>query len=165
MAIEFHEAGHQQDWYWKARYSLWCSALESLFTSQSPEHQGSRVAKERIKWFLGQNTPIYEAGDIPDYLPQPNITILTVVDDLYKVRNFLAHGDRIPDEFFQRKLRQGIQDELNVLSVLMEALSFIIRKSLLRILQERLIGHFADAASSETYFEAAGLTNSGLRQR
>jgi hypothetical protein len=166
MAVEFHEAGHFQDWYWKARYSLWCSALEGLFTSQSAEHQGSLVAKERIKWFLGESTSIYEAGDIPSFIrPQPKITVGAVVDDLYTVRNFIAHGDRVPDDFFQRKLRQGVGEDLSVLQVLLEALSFIIRKSLLRILKDNLLNEFANAASSEAYFGAAGITNTALRPR
>jgi hypothetical protein len=166
MALEFHEAGHFQDWYWKARYSLWCSALEALYTSQSSEHQGSLVAKERIKWFLGENTSIYDHGDIPNYImPQPNITVGAVTDDIYTVRNCIAHGDRVPDDFFQRMMREGVGGELSVLQVLIEALSFIIRKSLLRILQNNLLQHFADAASSEAYFGAAGLTNAAIRQR
>ena len=165
MAVDFHEAGHFQDWYWKARYSLWCSALEALVTSQSREHQGSLVAEERIKWFLGENTSIYESGDIPDYLPQPNITVGAVVDDLYKVRNFIAHGDRVPDDFFERRLRQGLEGELNAIQVLIEALSFIVRKSILRILQQNLLPHFADPTSCEAYFGAAGLTNTEIRQR
>jgi hypothetical protein len=166
MAVEFHEAGHLQDWYWKARYSLWCSALEALFTSQSPEHQGGLVAKERIKWFLGENTSIYDPGDIPKFIdPQPNITVGDVVDDLYTVRNLIAHGDRVPDEFFERKVRRGINGELSLLQVLIEALSFIIRKSLLRILQEGLLRHFADAGSSEAYFGGGGLTNKAIRQK
>jgi hypothetical protein len=165
MAVQFHEAGHFQDWYWKARYSLWCSALEALFTSQSREHQGSLVAKERIKWFLGERTSIYDPGDIPNFIhPQPNITVGAVVDDLYTVRNFVAHGDRVPDRFFQRK-REGVGEELSVLQVLTEALSFIIRKTMLRILQGNLLQHFADAASSEAYFGTAGLTKAAIRQK
>jgi len=166
MAVEFHEAGHFQDGYWKARYLLWCSALEALFTSQSPDHRGSLVAEERIKWFLSENRSIYDPGDIPDFVePRPNITVGSVVDNLYTVRNVIAHGDRVPDKFFQEKLRKGVGDDLSHLQVLIEALSFIIRKSLLRILQEGLLQHFADAASSEAYFGAAGLTNTALRRR
>lgn len=123
------------------------------------------MAKERIKWFLGGNTPIYGPGDIPDYLPQPNITIGDIVDDLYRVRNFVAHGDRIPDEFFQRTMRQGLNGALNVLVVLNEAVSFIVRKSLLRIVQDNLLDHFASAGTAEAYFAAAGLTRSAIKQR
>jgi hypothetical protein len=166
MAVDFHEAGHFQDWYWKARYSLWCSAVEALFTSQAREHQGSLVAEERIKWFLGAGTSIYEAGDIPAYIrPQPNITVGGVVDELYTLRNCIAHGDKVPNEFFERKLRQGVNGELSLVQVLIEALSFIIRKSLLRILRDGLLDKFADAASSEAYFDAAGLTNTAIRKR
>jgi hypothetical protein len=165
MAVQFHEAGHFQDWFWKSRYTLWCSALESIFTSQTPEHRGSLVARERIKWFLGENRCIYDPGDIPDYIdPKPNVTIGTVVEDLYTIRNFIAHGDRIPDEFFQRKLRRGLAGELSVVEVMIEALSFITRKSLLRILRENLLQHFMDAAASDAYFGAAGLTNMAIRQ-
>ena len=165
MAVDFHEAGHFQDSYWKARYLLWCSAVEAIFTSQHREHRGSFVAKERIKWFLGANTLIYEPGDIPDYVPQPTITIREIVDDLYRVRNFVAHGERIPDEFFQRTMRQGLNGALNVILVLNEAVSFIVRKSLLRIIQDNLLDHFASAETAEAYFAAAGLTLNAIRQR
>ncbi len=166
MAVEFHEAGHFQDWYWKARYSLWCSALEALYTSQTPEHRGSLVARERIKWFLGANTSIYDKGDIPDYVyPQPNVTVGSIVEDLYTLRNFIAHGDRVPDDFYNRKSRQGISREHSLLEVLIEALSFIIRKSLLRILRENLLQNFSNAVGSEAYFGAAGLTTTVIRQK
>jgi hypothetical protein len=166
MAVDFHEAGHFQDWYWKARYSLWSSALESLFTTQAKEHQGSSVARERIKWFLGENTSIYDPGDIPDFVvPKPSTTVGAVVDDLYVVRNLIAHGDRVPDEFFNRRMTGSIGNELSVVDVLIEALSFIVRKSLLRILQDNLLQHFTGAVSSEAYFDAAGLTNTAIRRR
>jgi hypothetical protein len=165
MAVEFHEAGHFQDWYWKARYSLWCSALEALFTSQSREHQGSLVAEERIKWFLGESTSIYDVGDIPSYIsPQPRIRVGDLVSELYIVRNCIAHGDRVPDDFFERKARQGVSGELSMIQVLIEALSFVVRKTLLRVLRDNLLNHFENAASSEAYFGAAGLTNTSLRQ-
>jgi|SRR6185312_11394931 len=166
MAVEFHEAGYFQDWYWKARYSLWCSALESLYTSQTHGNKGSLVAKERIKWFLNESTSIYDPGDIPNFvIPQPNICVGDVVDDLYKVRNLIAHGDRVPAQFHQRKMRNGIQDPLSVLEVLLEALSFIIRKSLLRILRDNLQPHFAGTAASDSYFGKAGLALDAIRKR
>ncbi len=165
MAVEFHEAGHFQHWYWKARFLLWCSAVESIFTSHDREHRGSLVAKERIKWFLGADRSIYEPGDIPDFAPQANITIGDVVDDLYRVRNFIAHGGRIPDEYFQRPMRRGLDRELVVLDVLQEAISFVVRKSLLRVVQDNLLDHFAGAGATEDYFRTAGLTLSEIRQR
>jgi hypothetical protein len=80
--------------------------------------------------------------------------------NLYELRNHLAHGDRIPDSYFQRKPRRGINDELNVPAVCTEALSFILRNSLLSILSNGLLGYFADASTAEAYFTSKRLINS-----
>ena len=99
-SVELYDWGHFHHLYWKARFSLWCSAIEALYTSNAPEHKGSLVAKERIKWFLGPDTRIYEPGDIQDGQPEVTTTIGEVVDDLYELRNVIAHGDKTPDKFW-----------------------------------------------------------------
>ena len=164
MSLEFHDWGHFMHSYWKARFSLWCSALEALFTSNSREHKGSLVAKERIKWFLGPKTLIYEPGDIQVSFddPQPTTTIEDVIDDLYELRNSVAHGDKTPDRFFVTA-RSEYGQEVTLAEVLNEAASRIIRASLLRILEYKLLNEFADGPSSETYFGAHNLTRSKLK--
>lgn len=164
MGVSLHEAGHFAALHWKARMSLWCSALESIFTSRSAEHKGSLVAKERIKWFLGSTTSIYAPGDLSSFEPQVKITIADVIDELYELRNCLAHGEKTPDRFFVDK-RTSLDESLNLLAVLHEAISFIIRESLLRILENDLLNHFADGPASKSYFGAAGLTDSQIRQK
>jgi hypothetical protein len=138
--------------------------MEALFTSQGWEHTGSRVATSRIKWFLGANTPIYDPGDIPGYLPQPPFNVGNIINDAYTLRNSIAHGDRTPDVFF-RNARQGLRGQLNRADVMLEAVSFVIRRSLLRILQDRLLNNFADNTAAIAYFSAQGLTSSQLRRR
>jgi len=165
MAAQFHDLGHFQPLDWKARYLLWCSAIESLYTSNSPEHRGSIVAKARIKWFLDGNTSIYAPGDISTLLTAPRITIDQILRDLYDMRNFIAHGDRLPDRFFTDTLRVGFNGGVKRLEVLLEAASFIIRASLLKILRDGLLDHFADAPSAEAFFGAQGLTKSAIRPR
>lgn len=166
MAAQFHELGHFQDAEdWKARYLLWSSAIESIYTSHNPDHKGSNVARERIKWFLGENTSIYPPGDLSEFMIDPNITVGAIVDDVYEVRNYLAHGDRIPDRFFQVHSRSGLNGPLNRMTVLYEAQSFIIRHSMLKMLQDGLTAHFAGAAESEAYFGAQKLTNSQLSKK
>jgi hypothetical protein len=102
MPLSIHEPAHFTDRFWKARMSLLCSAIEAIFTSQTRDRDdsGSKVAKARIKWFLGENTSIYAPGDVPSFAPQHEPTIGEVLDDLYEVRNCLAHGDKVPDRFF-----------------------------------------------------------------
>lgn len=165
MANQFHHLGHFQHWDFKARYLLWASAMEAIYTSHSPEHKGSLVAKERIKWFLGETTSIYPKGELTPYEPDPKITVSDIVEHVYDVRNYLAHGDRLPDIYFQKTLRTGISGPLNLFTVLYEALSFIVRTSLMKILGNGLLVHFADAASAESYFGNAGLTRKALQKK
>jgi hypothetical protein len=164
LAVQFHEAGHFSHLYWKGRFSLWCSAVEALFTSNTKDHRGSLVAKERIKWFLGAKTSIYAPGDFPSSSldVQPSITIGDVIDDLYELRNCVAHGDKTPDRLFKEK-RVGLGQNVTLVEVLHEAISFIIRASLLRILDENLLSHFANGPASEGYFGGYGLTHSALK--
>src|SRR5690242_4360530 len=77
MAVQFHELGffqsHPEEW--KARLLLWASAIESIYTSHSRDHQGTTVATERIKWFLGANTSIYAPGDLNEFEQDPHLTL------------------------------------------------------------------------------------------
>jgi hypothetical protein len=167
MTVQFHELGffqsHPEEW--KARLLLWASAIESIYTTNSREHQGTTVATERIKWFLGENTSIYSPGDLSEFEQDPELSVGQVVNALYNVRNFVAHGDRIPDLYLSNRVRDGINRAVKFMDVLFEAQSFIVRASLLKILRDGLLDHFADATASEAYFDANGLTNSRIRAR
>jgi hypothetical protein len=165
MSVSFHDGGHFAVSYWKSRFMLWCSAVEAIYTSQNSDHRGSKVAKERIKWFLGEGTSIYMPGDIQSFMPKASYKVGNVVGDLYQVRNCIAHGERIPDRFFKIEPRGYLGEDGNILTVLHDGLSFIIRASLLRILKNNLLEHFADGPASEKYFGAAGLTNSALKRK
>jgi hypothetical protein len=49
---------------------------------------------------VGANTPIYQEGDIQESQPEVSTTVVDVLDDLYELRNVIAHGDRTPAKFF-----------------------------------------------------------------
>ena len=154
MAVEFFQAGFFETNYWKSRFALRCSAIEAIFNSR--KHKKSGITKKRIKSLLGTDTPLYEKGDIPSYLPQPdNITVGNVLEELYEARNCIAHGDRIPDRFFQEVWRRGVQRPLVIMAVLDEAASIIARKSILTILERDLEEHFKDSDSADAYFDSA----------
>jgi hypothetical protein len=164
MAVQFHELGHFQSGdAWKARYLLWCSAIESIFTSHTRENQGTLVATSRIKWLLGQGTSIYPPGDLTNLVHDPSLTVGDTVGDLYELRNLIAHGDRVPDAYFNEHLREGLNGGVQRLEVLNEAASFVIRTSLLKILNDQLLPHFVGADSADAFFGAQGLTNRALR--
>lgn len=163
MAVQFHQLGYYQALDWKARFLLWCSAIESIYTSHNWEHKGSLVATSRICWFLGKDTSIYAPGDISSLLFDPQIAVGSIIQDLYTLRNFVAHGDKVPDQFFTEMPRSGFNGGVKKIEVIIEAASFIIRASLLKILRDHLLDCFADAAPAETYFGAHGLTRKALQ--
>ena len=119
------------------------------------------MAKERIRWFLGPDTRIYEPGDIQGGQPEVKTTIGEVLDDLYELRNVIAHGDRTPDKFWVTA-RSEYDEPVKLAEMLTETASRIIRGSLLRILEENLLQYFADGPASEAFFGAQGLTKSLL---
>lgn len=163
MAVQFHERGYFQPLDWKARYILWRAAIEAVYTTHNKGHKGSLVAKARIRDFLGADTKIYEAPHRWDPTHGSDLTISQVLDDLYELRNYIAHGDRIPDAFFNDTPRHSIAGPVLKPEMLTEAASFIIRATLLKILQDGLLDHFIDAGPAEAYFAARKLTARDIR--
>jgi hypothetical protein len=168
MAVSMHEAGHFQNTDWKARFFLWTSALEALFTSKGlgwREHSGSLVASERIKDLLGPNTSIYAGGELSSLIPDPGITVAGIIGEVYCLRNHIAHGDKVPDYYFQSKGRDDYQSLVPRVSILIEAISFIVRKSLLKIMKDGLVNHFEDDSTSKVYFASKALTKTEIKNQ
>lgn len=167
MAVQMHDTGYFQTNNWKIRFFLWTSALEALFTSQNAnrEHSGSRVAKERIKEMLGANTSVYPPEELCRLNPNPNLTVADSLDEIYCLRNHIAHGDKIPNYYYQTTGRPDLNGSLVRIEMLIENISFIIRRSLLKIMKNNLLTHFQDAASSEAYFGRLGLTRTAIGRR
>jgi len=151
MAVQMYDTGYFQHEHWKIRFFLWTSALEALFTSQDRkgEHSGSLVAKERIKFHLGAGSSIYPPGELLSMVANPNLTVADIVDEIYCLRNHIAHGDKIPEYYYQAIGRSEFGTDLNRIDLLIEAISFIVRRSLLKILKNNLLSHFQDSGSSE----------------
>lgn len=162
MAVQFHDQGHHQVYYPKARYLLWMAAIEGLYTSV--DEQGSKLAKARIRWFLGDKTSIYPKGELHDLNREPHITVGDILDDLYLMRNCISHGDRLDDRYFAIA-RDDLAEGLPLFGVLTEGASFIIRHSLLKILRAGLIEHFKGPAESSAYFAANGYSKRDVDSR
>ena len=162
MSVQFYQAGHFADQpLWKVRFFLWVTALEALFTTPNRQHNGKTVSVARVKFFIGAKTPIYDPGDLTEWEEQPKTTVADVIDDIYKLRNLIAHGSRVPDAWF-RPDRRGLNGEINYVEMLTEAVSSCVRRSLLRILADNLLKHFNTARANEKYFAAAKLTKDDL---
>jgi hypothetical protein len=166
MSVDMFQSGYFQQTHWKLRFFMWTAALEALFTSHSsPEHRGGLVAKERVKELLGATTLIYPSGDLSQYESDPHLTVGSVIDEIYCLRNHLAHGDKVPDCYFQTTGRHGLNGPISKWETLSEAVSSIVRQSLMTILVKNLLVHFQDAPASEAYFGSLGLTKSKLEKK
>jgi hypothetical protein len=166
MALQYHDAGHWQDTFWKPRFSLWVSGVEALYTTPDSEHNGRLVTIERVKDFLGPDTNIYDPGDIPKYLPQAKFTVSEVMEDAYTVRNFIVHGERVPDKFYSTgRSSSGGTPDINRIGILFEGLSFVLRKSILRVLRDNLLEEFKSKSASRKYWSTRLLTRPHLMGR
>jgi len=164
MATQFYQAGHFSSGnLWKIRYFLWTSALEALYTSTEREHNGKLVSCERIKFFLGEDTRIY-SNDEEQYAylgSPPQFTVGDLVGDCYKIRNFIAHGARIPDRWFDEG-RSGLGEPVRYAEVLLEAASVMVRLTIIKILRDNLVEAFTPKRGADRYFASFGLTRSKL---
>jgi hypothetical protein len=151
----------------KVRFLLWVSALEALFTTQSRggQNSGKLVAGERIKHLIGSSASVYPAGELTSGQPNPSLTVSDVIGDTYCLRNHIAHGDKLPNYYWARTGRSNFTEQILKIEELIEALSYILRRSLLTILKNGLLCHFADQASSEAYFGGLGLTKQLIKNR
>lgn len=140
------------------QHLLWVTGLDSLCTSREWKHRGSWVATERIKAFLGAEYRIYKDGDLPSYLATPTATVTDMVMDVYKIRNFFAHGEWPGPEWIEKPFRDSFGDKtVSYTDALREAASVLLRSTLHKILREDLLDTFGDKNKMNNYFERLGL--------
>ena len=154
MAVQLYGEAYALS-YWKARHILWWSAIEALYGNSED------AAMARIYALFGKKTlvdgykcPIYEKGDIPScFRPSPESlhTLGELVPLIYEVRNASAHGQKVSDSHFSsvpHPLGQGIVG----INALAEAATFIIRKTVIEILQHGWRDGFKNRAARERFW-------------
>jgi hypothetical protein len=154
MAVQYYYMGFEVN-DWKGRYLYWgSSAIHALYS-----HREQKIIP-RIKAFLGGDTLIYEPKEHPDFeFLEPNpLTIDNVLDDVNKVRNCIAHGNRIPDRYFSTEGgRLTLNGRASFITVLDDSLAFIVRQSLLKILRDGLVENFKSRHESSLFWKQMGL--------
>ena len=154
MAVQYYYMGYEVN-DWKGRYLCWgSSALHALYSSSN-----EKIVR-RIKWFLGENTLIYPPGDHPEseFLGTDPTAIGDVIEDVNVVRNCIAHGERIPDKYFRDDAgRKTLNGRANYITVLDDALAFIVRATLRRIIADDLLGDFVSRVSISSFWKSKAL--------
>lgn len=164
LAVQFHELGYYTfQRYWKLSWFSWIAGIEALCTETDDEHTGQLVIKERLKRLIGADTLVYERGDVPSFLTQPEQTVAGVVDPIYDLRNHVMHGQRVPETFYIQDGREGLDGPLRRVEELVEALSFLLRKSIQIAVDPDAVENFKDDNARRAYF--APLTKTRLLRR
>jgi hypothetical protein len=154
MAVQLYEQAYELS-YWKARHILWWSAIEAIYGNNED------AAFARIYALFGNKNladgyrcPIYEKGDIPSCYHPPSSSIHKLgemVPLIYAVRNASAHGQKVPDTHFT-KLPHPFGPAVVGVDVLAEAATFIIRKTVIQILQQGWKDRFKDRDGREDFW-------------
>lgn len=152
MAVQYYYMGYEVN-DWKGRFLCWgSSALHALYSPNSEK------LVRRIKAFIGEGALIYPPEEHPEFefLDADPTTVGDVIEDINAVRNCIAHGERIPDRYFQAG-RRALNGDVSYISVLDDALAFIVRQTLQRILSQDLVGNFTSRRSVSHFWKGRGL--------
>jgi hypothetical protein len=154
MAVQLYMQAYENS-YWKAKHILWWSAIEALYGNA----EDSIMA--RVYSFFGNkdlakgySTSLYELGDLPSCysLTSTNDHILgEILPLLYRVRNFAAHGQKVSDPHFV-PVPHPFGGTAQLLDVLAEGATFIIRKTIIEILRRGISKDFKDRDTREKFW-------------
>ena len=123
-------------------------------------HRAMKRSSAESRSFLGEGTLIYTPGEHPEFefLGANPTTVGDIIEDVNIVRNCIAHGERIPDKYFAEEAgRDGLNGRVSYISVLDDALAFIVRETLRRILAGNLVDNFTSRRTVSLFWKAQGL--------
>jgi hypothetical protein len=135
---------------------VWVMGLDMLFMA------GEKLPfVERVAGFLGPNTPVFPTVSFLNR--QPRLTVGEVLEDVYELRNIVAHGREIPARPFREKRAivdtsgERINcDDYFYAQVIMESALFILAKSLRQIMLGDLVDAVKDEAQWKCKLKAEG---------
>jgi len=144
---------------------MWVMGLDMLFMA------GEKVPfVERAAGFLGPDTPVFT------HLPFNNrdslLTIRDVLEDVYELRNIVAHGREIPAKRFREKFDIVDTNGSRINStdyyysqVMMESALFLLVKSLRQVMVERLVDVIKDESNWKQQLKVNARLQKGRTQR
>lgn len=114
---------------------LWMTGIEALFNSGNIRLSRGGL-RDRINESIGLETDIYDSSPMQEYVGGKSFKVGDLFSDLVTLRNRLVHGQWIPPEWKQREGRKGLISEIPYADVLRETASFILRKGILKHLED-----------------------------
>jgi hypothetical protein len=155
LSLFFSEKGFS-DLDFRTRHLFRVMALEALLSSES--EFGRHTLKGRLQKFLGWRRNLYQpysglSFPMPGLTPLPELALTdSLVEDVYSLRNKVAHADAMPPEWTKTDRRQGFRGPLSYADVLCEAAGSMVRLAWLKIINEGLQPVFSDKKRVADYF-------------
>ena len=134
----------------RTRHLFRVMSLEALLSSDGDF--GRKAFKSKLPKLLGWHTDLYKPYSV-DFFPLPELLLTDLLlDDIYTLRNRIAHADVLPEQWISEIKRPGLNEPISYAAQLTEAAASMARLSWLRILSENLQKTFANKKSMETFF-------------
>ena len=152
VSLHFLEKFYAEFESFRARHLFRVLALEALLCFD--KDYGQQALRAKIPKLLGWHCNLYAGYNNPSiavFLPHLLLTD-KLVDDVYTLRNKVAHGDKMPPDW-SKKFRTGFIDgDLTYSDVLCEAAGAMLRMIWLKILSDNLHEMFADKKKMQKFF-------------
>ena len=138
----------------RTRHLLRVMALEALLCSDSEKDFGRQALKSKVPKMLGWHNDLYAQYENKLILFKPEKLLLTdqLIDDMYTLRNKVAHGGEIPGDWMRRDFLRGWDQSLCYADVLCETAGSILRQIWLKIISDDLQTIFAHKKSMQKFF-------------
>lgn len=155
ISLHFLEKFYLEYDSFRARHLFLVLALKALLCSDKDNDFGRQALRPKIQKLLGWRTDLYATYNNSRILVRLPALPLTdkLIDDIYTLRNKVAHGDRIPVEWTGKDFRSAFAGgPLCYADVLSEAAIAITRSVWLKIISQNLQKTFADKKAMERFF-------------
>lgn len=134
----------------RTRHLFRVMALEALYCSDADF--GKKALKSKLTKFIGWHTDLYKAYEV-DYLHLPEMPLTdSLIDDVYTLRNKIAHADVLPGAWVKETTRPGLNRPITYADQLCEAAGSMARLSWLRIMSDKLQKIFSEKKQMEDFF-------------
>ena len=134
----------------RIRHLLLVMALEALVSSKN--RYGRRTFVPRIKKLLGSNLDLYEKYRCGLQSNLPPLILGEIIEDVFALRNTIAHGDKLRNDWIIPNRRMGKNVRLHHADELREAATSMLALVWNKIIDENLQETFADKSKMKAYF-------------
>lgn len=136
-AVRMFESGYSEIDDPLLQFVTWIIGVESVFSEDQRQVQYPELIR-RITGLLGMETDIYSESEFGLFPERPApVTLDAVLPDIIELRNRVVHGVGAHPAFDDRKVSSPATGEtIHYVDVLREAASFILRKLVLRAIED-----------------------------